>query len=151
VSNRFEIIQRSVQEAESNNGIDLDDHLDSIREGRSRIRSIASMLLGVCGMLLSVCFLILFFLLREKPSGVPFAVFVLLFLTVGLLLLTLLSVILSVYVRAPLPAATKGARLLNQLTIYQREYQCSRISLILFIASILCFSSSLGVFASWAL
>jgi hypothetical protein len=151
VSSRIEVVHQSVQETEGTNELSLGDHLDSIREGRTRIRNLASTLLGICGMLLSASFIILFFLLKERPSGLPPLVLALLFITIGLLLAALLFAISSVCVRTPMPAATKGERLKNQLAIYQSEYRYSRISVFLLVTSVLCFAASLGAFASWTL
>lgn len=152
MSNHFEVLHRSVREqAEVASELSHSEQLESIRDGRTRIRSLASMLLGICGMLLSACFLILFFLLKERLGGMPPLVLVLLFVTIGLLLATLISAILSTYARALKPVATKGERLAVQLSIYRREYRWCRVSILLLVASVLCFSASLGVFASWIL
>src|SRR6478752_158244 len=100
----------------------LDDILRAIDGNRSRIRTLAGMILSVCGMLLSASFVILFFILKEHLSMYPF-VPALLFGTAVLLLVAAMLSVLSALPPRPVKIYGKLDLVDALMNLYQREYR----------------------------
>ncbi len=100
----------------------LDDLLKALDGNRTRIRSLASMILSVCGMLLSSTFVILFFILKEKLPLLS-AITVALFLTAFSLLASAMMGLLSALPPAPVAIYGKLEMIDILMTLYRREYR----------------------------
>lgn len=127
--------------------VDVDEHLAAIKANRERLRASASMLQNVSGMLLSAGFVVLFFLIQEKQTKQEPGIYILMFSAIISLFISILTSLLSVFVRPPTSVITKSEEFYRQLAIYRAEYKWSVISAVLFFVAILLFLAALIVFA----
>jgi hypothetical protein len=123
----------------------LDDLLKAVDGNRTRIRSLASMILSVCGMLLSSTFVILFFILKEKLP-VSYATRVALLATAGCLLASATMGVLSAL--PPLPVAIYGKiEMIDALmALYGREYRRAIASVVFLFLGLAGFVGALVMF-----
>ena len=126
----------------------LHDILRAIDGNRSRIRTLAGMILSVCGMLLSASFVILFFILKEHLSIYPF-VPALLFGTAVLLLEAAMLSVLSALPPRPVKIYGKLDLVDALMNLYQREYRRAVSSAVCLFLGLASFVFALGIFA-WA-
>jgi len=125
----------------------LDDLLKVVEGNRTRIRSLASMILSLCGILLSSSFVILFFLLKEQSPVRPAIIFVL-FATAGCLLC---AAMLSVLSALPPPATNVYGKLelIDALMrLYNREYRRAITSAVFLLMGLGTFVAALVIFGS---
>ncbi len=142
----FEVLKQTTSDIVE---LNTDDYLSSVKDNRERIRSLASMLQSICGMLLSAGFIVLFFLIQEKLTKQVPSIYLLMFLAIAALIISLLTSLIAVQIRPPTPVSTKGEKLDQQLRIYKNEYKWSVVSSVFLFIAILLFVAALAVFAVW--
>jgi hypothetical protein len=145
MNKKFEILNQMT--VENTDELNIDDYLSAVKDNRERIRSLVSMLLGVCGMLLSAGLIILFFLIQEKLTQQEPSIYLLMFLAIAALIVSMLTSLIAVQIRPPMAVSTKGKRLDHQLRIYQHEYRWSVVSSVFLFVAILLFVVTLVIFA----
>lgn len=126
----------------------LDDILKGIDGNRSRIRTLAGMILSACGMLLSSSFVILFFILKEHV-GTPVLVPWTLFGTAVSLLIAALMSVLSAFPPKPVSIYGRLEMVDVLMDLYQREYRRAVSAVISLFLGLFGFVIALGMFA-WA-
>lgn len=96
-------------------------YIDAISKNRDRIRSLAGILTQIGGVLISASLVVLFFLIREGEGHALKLPALLQFASSILIALSLILSVLSAYVRDPLPSATYGDKINNELRLFNRE------------------------------
>jgi hypothetical protein len=125
--------------------ISIDDTLKIVDNNRTRIRTLAGIMLTVCGLLLSTSFVVLTFILRNSDIRISRFVPIFLFATSGLLTGSIIFIVLSARLPKPVALISKIELLDLWTRIYQREYRWVTVAVSFLIAAILLFITALGV------
>lgn len=147
MTNRFRVLRIERVCDLENVRLTLDEYIESIRDNRVRIRTLAGMVLTACSILLSASFVILFFLVRSGPAPEDRYVVVLLFGAALFLICAIGFGVLSAFIPRPSAVQTKGDRLSHLTDTYRREYRRATISVMCLFIGVVSFLGGLVVFA----
>jgi hypothetical protein len=127
--------------------VSIDYLYNIVDSNRNRVRVLAGLLLTTCSILLSTSFVILFFILQTSTFKIPKIIPILLFLTVGSLILSIVCNIFSVLLPSPTAARNKAELIDTLARVYYREYKRVRVAIIFLIIAILLFTTGLAILA----
>jgi len=119
--------------------------IDLLENNRSRVRTLANLIITVCGLLLSTSFIVLFFILKDSSHLIPSIVPILLFSVIVSLLISMISGLISVYAPSPTVVSTKIGLIDKLLGIYRIEQRRATISVTFLLIGIVLFFVSLVI------
>jgi hypothetical protein len=133
-------------EGERDEFVSTDTLLTLIDNNRTRIRTLAGIVLTVCGLLLSTSFVVLFFILKSVEFHVPRAVPILLLASSVTLTCAIVCSVLSALLPMPVSVLTKLELVDLWGRTYRREYSRVVLSVCLLLIAIMLFAVALGIF-----
>jgi hypothetical protein len=125
--------------------VSIDETLKMVDNNRTRIRTLAGILLTVCGLLLSTSFVVLTFILKNSDIRISRFVPIFLFATSGLLTGSIICIVFSSRLPKPVALISKIELLDFWTRIYRREYLWVTVAVYFLIAAIVLFIAALGV------
>ena len=138
---------KDIRKINPNAYIETQEYIAAVSENRQRVRKLAELITQASGTFTSASLVVLFFLIRETPSKLNGLIILALFWVVILLSAALMFAILSAHVRSPVPSATHGHKLSNDVKSYHAERRWLNIAIFCIAVAIFCFISALVLFA----